>query len=583
MKEGTIRQFVRAMYFMKPRIWRFSIGILGMSIFYASISVVESFMVKNIIDATVSKDMSLMTRGITLIIAAAVAIIVFVPIFQYMYNACAKEGLADAQKAVFSHRSRLPIRYFELHHSGHFVSALLNDAELMSGLYTAKIRRLTFPFIYGTAAAVPMFILDWKISLVLVVINSFSLYVNTKFSQPIRKLSDLIQSAASQMTERLFNMIAGIQIMKLFRIGALIQRSYEESNQQYAKLSIARAKLGALLSGVNSFLGMSNNLGLLLVGAWLASINLTTFGTLFALMSLQRRLNQAFLQVGEYIPQVQDSLAGSARIYQFLDEPQEPDTYPMPAAGLTSSYIEMKDIVFRYEDTEPILNKFNLSVSEGQTVALVGASGSGKSTAIKLLLAYYPPDSGTISVRGKSLGEQTLSELRSLISYVPQDAYVFNGTIAENIRYGRPEASSEEVIAAAEAANAHEFIMQQPQGYETSVGERGSRLSGGQRQRIAIARAFLKNSPILLLDEATSALDSESERQVQDALTKLMQNRTTIVIAHRLSTIERADQICVIHEGSVVEKGSHLELLNLKGEYYQLFQAQFQYAAQGAL
>lgn len=577
--KGTFKEFLRAMHFMKPRIWRFAIGILGMSVFYASISVVEAFMVKNIIDATVSKDLSLMTRGISIILAAAAAIVIFVPIFQYMYNACAKEGLADAQKAVFGHRSRLPIRYFELRHSGSLVSALLNDAELMSGLYTAKIRRLTFPFIYGTAAAVPMFILNWKISIALVLINSLSLYLNTAFSRPIRKASDLIQASASRMTEHLLNIIAGIQIIKLFRIGPFIQKRYEDHNQEYAQLAIGRAKLGAKLSGINSFLGMSNNLGLLLIGAWLASINMITFGTVFALMSLQRRLNQAFLQVGEYIPQVQDSLAGSARIYQFLDEQAEPEIYDMPHADPGHRYIEMRDIAFRYGDRGIVLNNFNLSVEEGQTVALVGSSGSGKSTATKLLLGYYPPDSGTISVAGKSLGEQSLEELRKKIAYVPQDAYVFNGSIAENIRYGCMEASSEAIAAAAEAANAHDFIMQQPQGYDTILGERGSKLSGGQRQRIAIARAFLKNAPILLLDEATSALDSESERQVQEALQKLMRNRTTIVISHRLSTIEHADRIYVIHEGEVAEVGTHEELLASGGVYRQLFETQLMHTA----
>ncbi len=553
---GTVTEFVRAMHFMSPRMWRFSIGILGMSVIYASMTVIEAFMVKNIIDAVISRDLSLITRGLAIILFSIAVIVILVPIFQYMYNACAREGLADAQKAVFRHRSLLPVRYFELKHSGQLVSMLLNDTEKMAGLYTAKIRRFIYPFIYGTAAAVPMLILDWQISIVLIVVNGVSAYVNTVFSRPIRKVGGQIQASASRMTEHLYNMIAGIHILKLFHIGTRIRKGFEAHNHENASFSIKRSRIGAMLSGVNTSMELANSLGLLLVGAWLASMNMTTFGTLFAFMSLQRRLNQAFLQVGEYLPQVQDSLAASSRVYQFLDEKEEPRTYGMPAADPHDSSIEMKGVYFRYGDQgEHILKGFNLRVNKGQTVALVGASGSGKSTAIKLLLGFYPPESGTIAVNGRTLAEQSLEEIRKQIAYVPQDAYLFNDTIEENIRLGRLDASSEEIEAAAKAANAHDFIMQLPEGYGTLIGERGSKLSGGQRQKIAIARAFLKHAPILLLDEATSALDSESERQVQEALHQLMQNRTTIVVAHRLSTIEKCDRIYVLRDGQVVESG----------------------------
>jgi ATP-binding cassette, subfamily B, bacterial len=241
----------------------------------------------------------------------------------------------------------------------------------------------------------------------------------------------------------------------------------------------------------------------------------------------------------------------------------------------TAAMVELQDIGFSYNGTDRVLDGVSLSIGKGQMAALVGPSGGGKSTVLKMLLGYYPPQEGNIVVNAKSIGQYSLTELRDMMAYVPQDAYLFDGTVEENIWYGRPKATREEVIAAAEAANAHGFITELPEGYATKVGERGTRLSGGQKQRIAIARALLKNAPILLLDEATSALDSESEQLVQDALNRLMQGRTTIAVAHRLSTIRHADVIYVIEGGEVVEKGNHTELAEGEGLYNRLYELQF--------
>jgi ABC-type multidrug transport system fused ATPase/permease subunit len=245
--------------------------------------------------------------------------------------------------------------------------------------------------------------------------------------------------------------------------------------------------------------------------------------------------------------------------------------------------VAVHDLAFSYEgedeedpsDDVEVLHEISLSADQGQVVALVGPSGGGKSTLIKLLLGFYPVRDGEIAIDGRQVEGYSLPQLRSMMAYVPQDAYLFDGTIEENIRYGRPDATRQEVVAAAQSANAHDFILEQPDGYDTPVGERGAKLSGGQRQRIAIARALIKDAPILLLDEATSALDSESEQQVQDALGVLMQGRTTIAIAHRLSTIENADTIYVIDGGKVVEQGRHEELLGRGGLYSRLHELQF--------
>jgi ATP-binding cassette subfamily B protein len=284
-----------------------------------------------------------------------------------------------------------------------------------------------------------------------------------------------------------------------------------------------------------------------------------------------------FFNFGRFVAELQSALAGSSRVFDLLNQPLEKQAIVLN--GNTnmenSSMIALNNVNFSYEDKNHLLYNFNMVVPKGKVVALVGSSGAGKSTIIKLLMGFYPINSGDIIMDDKSINQYTLKELRGLIAYVPQDAYLFNGTIEENIRYGRVNASKEEIIEAAKKANAHKFIMNLPKGYDTNVVESGANLSGGQKQCISIARAFVKNAPILLLDEATSALDSESEQLVQKGLDALFQGRTALIIAHRLSTIKNANTIYVIENGKVSEVGTHDELMDKSRMYKRLYNIQF--------
>jgi len=281
-----------------------------------------------------------------------------------------------------------------------------------------------------------------------------------------------------------------------------------------------------------------------------------------------------FLQLGSFLSQLQGCLAGASRVFEIMDMPEEKNRGSAYKGVTDSVYIKFKNVSFNYGGQGQGLKNFSMDIERGCKAALAGPSGGGKSTVFKLLLGYYPQEEGEIIIDGKPIEEYSLTALRNMIAYVPQDTYLFDGTIYENIGLARPNASREEIIEAAKAAYAHDFISQQPDGYETMVGERGVRLSGGQKQRIAIARAILKDAPILLLDEATSALDSESELLVQKALEKLMAGRTVLTAAHRLSTIESSDVIYVVEEGSILEKGSHKELCKESGLYRKLWELQ---------
>jgi ABC-type multidrug transport system fused ATPase/permease subunit len=312
------------------------------------------------------------------------------------------------------------------------------------------------------------------------------------------------------------------------------------------------------------------NVGVIVLGVFMSIRGWTDIGTVAGIVTLQDSVSRMFLNLGNSYSRLQEYMSDAGRVFQILDEESEKEVYSSESVKDKSSMISLENVYFSYETRQGVINNMNLSVKKGQHAALVGPSGGGKSTVIKLLLGLYRISSGSMGIAGKAMSEYNIHTVRDMIAYVPQDAYLFDGTIMENIRYGKLDATDEEVIEAAKAAYADDFIQSLPDGYKTILQSRGSNLSGGQRQRIAIARAFLKNAPILLLDEATSALDSESENQVQISLEALMKNRTTISIAHRLSTIENSDVIFVVENGTVVEQGTRDELLDKHGEFFRL-------------
>jgi ABC-type multidrug transport system fused ATPase/permease subunit len=378
--------------------------------------------------------------------------------------------------------------------------------------------------------------------------NILTLTVNTHISKKLKGTTKQIQNQMSNLTVTVGNIIGGMSIIKMYQLATVMRSNFKRDNREVSKLSLKNSKVTALLSAYNFLIAMLSIMVFLLLGTIMVKQGLTTYGNILAIMSLQTALDANFREFGQYYPMFYNSLVGTERIYEFLeieDEPLRREAEPINEP----EYIQFKDVDFGYTPEKLVLEKFNLSIKEGETLAIIGESGSGKSSVAKLLLGFYKINAGGLSIGGKNLSDMTLSEMRDMIAYVPQDATLFNTTIMENMRYGREGATDEEIFAAARAANADGFIREQPQGYETLVGEGGIRLSGGQCQRIAIARAILKNAPILLLDEATSALDSESERLIKNTIDEYGKSRTTIIIAHRLSTIENADRVYKMGEG----------------------------------
>ena len=568
--------FMRLMSFMKPRWLAYSVGLVGTSLAQTAIYVLAAFILKTFVDAAILADLHRLKRAVLTITLELIIVCAVAPIVNYLLNASLRRTIGEIRERVFDHIQGLPMSYYDTHHSGELVSIANNDIYLMESAYASQLLGIVRFLVTGLACAVIMLDLNVWIGALAIALGLISTYINTCFASPLREISQKIQSSLAVYTERLSDLLAGNQVIKMFRAGNWIIAQYREAAKAVTRASMAKTGKEALIGGINEIIRFASFAGLLAVCGFMMFRGKIEFGSVVAILQLQEGVTGMFMYLGGLIVQLQGSLAAADRVFGLLDEMREPERYhAYPAAVSSHAMLELRDLSFSYQNGQKALDGLSLSVPEGWVAALVGPSGGGKTTIFKLLMGFYGADSGNIFINGKSIGEYALTELRDMISYVPQDTYLFSGTIAENIAYGRPGASLEEIIKAAQAANAHEFIVQLPEGYNTLVGERGAKLSGGQRQRIAIARAILKDAPILLLDEATSSLDSESERLVQEALKSLMKGKTTLVIAHRLSTIENADIIYVIDEGKVVEQGKHRELLDENGLYKHLYDLQF--------
>lgn len=550
----------------KPNIFFWFMGLMGKRlpiyltaivvsiVGFAGSKIANAWLVKNIMEAAQTRQ----TDGLLLTIVINFFVIVgamFMWRFGIVrYNIEAKRGIARVEKQVFAKVLRLPMSYYENIHSGDFMSKLVFDMERAGDIYGSRLRRLLDGVLTTIIYMIPMLWLNWQLTLCLLSVSALSLLINSIFLKPMKKMGSKLSGKNAVMTEKITNILAGMETTKIFPTGRQLLENYDVANSDCYKIQKKTNTMSAALEGLNNLFDLLSSLAFLGVGVWFVSKNLTTLGELSAIYSIYGNFRFVVMEIGKYIPQMMNCVANAERIYDFLHLEEEPETYEMSGtADKAAGIVTAKDIAFAYNEDRQILENFSLDIKKGEFVALTGASGCGKSTFAKLLLGFYKPEQGDLTIGGKSYSELTLCEVRDLIGYVPQEPYLFEATIAENIAYGRSDMAPEDVpmediIEAAKAANAHDFIMKLPDGYNTVPGERGNTLSGGEKQRIAIARAVLKNAPVLLLDEATSALDNESERLVNEAIEHLCKERTTIMIAHRASTIARADRVIAMGE-----------------------------------
>lgn len=558
----------------------YTLGLAGVAIQMLAFNYIMSRSLKGLSEAAITLNMDILIDTLTTLGLGILIVTILMPFFTYAFESSTRIMTGNIRKKLFHHIQWLPVAYLENSHSGDMLSRLTNDIQAAENAYGWHLGILVMSVVSGLGSAVIIFSVDARLGLMAVAIGIMNFLVNTVFVKPLKLVSEAIQQRLSEANQRLSDIIAGSQTVKIYNLAGIMTKKYVKASLGIRFSALKRTVYQSLLSSLNWFFVMMSFIGMVLFGSIMVINDTLEFPQLMMAVQMMNGIIWMFSGIGGYIAQLQGSLAGAARIFDILNQPIEPDAdnderLHLQTSSEGTAVIRFEDVSFAYEGDDTVLNSFCGDMMKNETVALVGLSGSGKSTLFKLLLGFYKQSSGRIQLYGHDIAEYSLKELRSLTSYVPQDSYLFSGTISENIAYGRRGSTKQEIIDAAKSAYAHDFIISLPEGYDTQVGERGARLSGGQRQRIAIARAILKDAPILLLDEATASLDSESEQQVQKALAVLMNGRTTIAAAHRLSTIQHADKILVMEEGRITEQGVHSSLLASGRTYARLYNLQF--------
>ncbi len=515
---------------------KYVVALLCVGFGYSGMSISISLIPQILIDASVNKDFINVKGNLLLYVSLFIISFLTALLSQYIYRRCVLRAQSCLRKQIMKKKAKLPVSYFENSHSGNFLSQMIYDLNKVEELYRTKFKEFFNPIIALFTSVIPMFFLDKVLTSLLLFISLLCLLVNITFSGRIKKAGFLTATANTALTEKSSDIVSGILTVKEYQLNQVLSDRFQRANEVYTEKAYDRQKLSALLEAMNKGFDVLCSIVFLIVGSLMVKEGKTTYGTLVALMNLETSLIWAALMAGKKFPELFDNIASIERIGTFLNSEEEQIHVPDHLQERKNfSLIEFDHVFFNYEGNREILRNFNMQIQQNDIAIITGRSGCGKSTIFKLLMGFYNADRGLIMVDGKSLEDYGPLALRKMITYIPQNPFLFNDTIEKNIHCGNPEASFEKVIEAAKAANAHEFIMELPGGYQYMVGDKGSKLSFGQRQRITIARAFLKDAAIILFDEATSGLDYESERLILQAVEKLVQDRTALIISHRNS------------------------------------------------
>lgn len=569
-------RYKQLLAFIKPYKMRLALGVVCMIVAALGYLVVP-WLIRNVVDGVLqNKDLGLLT-----LIVIAILIIFLIRGFatygqNYMMAYVGQRVVIDIRETLFKHLQRLDQAYFDTRKIGVIMSNITSDVGALQQAIVDNLISFMTEGVTLVGSLVFMFYLDWKLSLLTLIIVPVVLGLTNVFGKRLRSAGHEVQGRTADITAFLQEVISGARVIRSFARESFEFKRFEKENKNNFDAAMKATKLTAIMGPMVEFSAAIAVVVILWYGGYSVVQGYITAGSLIAFLIYAINLANPVKRLTQVYGNIQKALAAGDRVIDILET--QPHVKELPTAKTmdhVKGEVHFDNVQFSYDAENLALKGVTLHVKPGETVAIVGPSGAGKSTIANLLPRFYDVTGGSIRIDGMDIREATFTSLRENIGLVPQDTMLFNASVRDNILYGRLDATDEEVLAAAKAANAIEFIEKLPQGFDTMVGERGNSLSGGQRQRIAIARAILKNPSILILDEATSALDTESEKIVQEALERLMKGRTALVIAHRLSTVQHADHIVVLQQGSVVEEGTHDELLALQGLYSHLYTVQF--------
>ena len=588
MKDEKSRHIAWRLYdLIAPlKVWVFfsMVCMAGYNIFSAA----PAYYAKDIVDAIAYGDNPELKQyflvGLGMIIVFAVKGLFFFG-HNYSVGHLVQSLIVKLRQKLFDHLVNLSLTFFSRSKTGDLISRFTNDLHVFQNMLQVGV---TGPF-----RDIPQFFLllgimffrSWQLAVVTMIIIPIAIFFIQIFGQRNKIAVSKRQISFGGLSSLLVETITGVRVVKAFGMEKYESKRFKDANDDLYKNHMRSIMIDSYSYPIIEIIGASAGATIVAYGGYLIINGQITPGDFTSFVISFFMLNEPVKKLNGFNLKLQEGFAAVRRIFNILDV--KDDIVILPNATKLTNFdreISLNIHAFHYPDQdEPAVKDFQLTVQKGEAVALVGSSGAGKTTIANLIPRFYDITRGEISIDGYDLRDLDLVSLRKMIAIVTQDTILFNDTIASNITYGQPDCSNERMYAAAQAANAHKFIAEQPQGYETVIGEKGVRISGGQRQRLSIARALVKDAPILILDEATSALDSESEIEVQQAIEHLMENRTTIVIAHRLSTIRNTDRICVMEKGQIVEQGTHDELLLREGRYKQLYEMQFQDQTNGSV
>lgn len=575
MKKSVVR---RVLKYIKPYKGLLALAILS-AIISVSLTLYIPVLTGNAIDNIIDKGNVNFENVLQIIIYIAVGV-AGVAIFQwtmtYFTNVISYKTVRDLRRDVFCKFNDVPLSYIDTHSHGDLISRVINDVDAVGDGLSQMFLQLFSGIVTILGTMIFMFIIDWRIALAVIILTPLSLFVAAFIGKMTHNRFARQQQLQGDISSYVEEYVGNQRIVKAFSYEDRAFENFEKYNQELYTVGFKAQFAGALANPSTRFVNATVYAAVGIFGAITAIAGTLSVGQLSCFLTYANQYTKPFNEVTGVLTQLQTAIAAAGRVFDVLDAEDEPEDKPDSIkVENCKGNVKIENVNFSYVKDKPLITNFSLDVKSGSHIAIVGPTGCGKTTFINLLMRFYDTDSGKISVDGVDIKDMERDELRKLYGMVLQDSWLFCGTIMENLKYGNPNATDEEVIEAAKAAYAHSFIRRMPDGYDTMISEGGGNLSQGQKQLLCIARAMLSNPTMLILDEATSSIDTLTEIRVQKAFAKIMQGRTSFVVAHRLSTIKESDVILVMRDGNIIEQGTHDELLAKGGFYKKLYESQF--------